>query len=77
MEFDDIKKIDFSDALFFQPTPGLVMNRDVDEVDSAVDDRINQRIAHGIKKAMEVLVNSLDRHFQNKMRLLVTDQVKL
>ena len=79
MESEDIKNIDFSDALLYQESPphtAYSAMYEADKVDSVLDEKINTKVIQGIKKAMSVLTNNLDKHIQNKVRLLLKDEVR-
>ena len=47
----------------------------LDDFLNAVDDRVNIKMAHGMKKVMQVVVEKLDHLIQNKVKLIVPDEV--
>ena len=47
----------------------------LDDFLNAVDDRVNIKIAQGMKKALGLVVESLDQHVQAKVGLLVREEI--
>ena len=42
-----------------------------DDFNSNIDHRINSKIAHGMKKATQLIVKSFDKHFQNRLQIVL------
>ena len=47
----------------------------VDDFFNNVDDRVNEKIALGMKKAIRLIVGQFDKHMLAKMKLLVKEEV--
>lgn len=47
----------------------------MDEFLNAVDDRVNIKIANGIKKAMHLIIERIEVLIQSKVKLVVHDEI--
>ena len=47
----------------------------VDEFFNNVDDRVNHKIAQGMKRAIRLIVGQFDKHMLNKIKMIVRDEL--
>lgn len=47
----------------------------LDDFLNTVDDRVNIKIAQGMKKALQLVVENLDLHIKTKLRLIITNEM--
>lgn len=48
----------------------------LDDFLNTVDDRVNIKIAQGMKKALQLVVENLDLHIKTKLRLIITNEMQ-
>ena len=51
--------------------------RQMDEQMQRIEDRVNQKIAKGMKKAIHLIVSKFDEMYQQKMTLFVKDEIEV
>ena len=49
----------------------------IDELFVRVDERVNTKMAHGMKKAIHLIVEKFERHVKDNIRLFVQQEVDL
>lgn len=65
------------DKIDFNISQSFIINEftHLDDFLNAVDDRVNIKIAQGIKKAMQLVIEKLEQLIQSKVKLIVQDQI--
>ena len=51
--------------------------KSMDELFLKVDERVNSKIALGMKRVIHLIVEKFDRHVKDQLRLLVSEEVEL
>ena len=49
----------------------------MDDLYSNIDDRVNYQIAQSMKKVVHMIVEKFDRHVQEKLKLIVSEEVEM
>ena len=47
------------------------------ELQNSIDERVNNQIAVGMKKVMHLLVDKFDKHVQEKLKIIVAEEVEI
>lgn len=48
----------------------------LDDFLNTVDERVNIKIAQGMKKALQLVVESLDKHIKTKLKIIIQNEMK-
>ena len=72
-KFRDSITLSLNDS-FFQDTGKE--STTVEDYFQNIDERVNSKVANGMKKVMRLMIKKLDTHFQEKMEILLQDKVR-